>query len=152
MQPLSEGDKIAHSSRLCRFTIQQYGDMRTMSLGVPGVSGKRVVLRTGLNIVPELQVTVYHLTVLPNDVQPLTSLYCDENHEVKTASQWCLKRGITFSKSHSATHAPMITAQSVRYPVYLLICANARITLSGLQCPMLLGDGMHHHLYSIYRD
>ena len=127
--------------------------MRTMSLGVPGVSGKRVVSRTGLNIVPELQVTVYPLlTILPNDVQPLTRLYCDEHYEVKTASQWCLIRGVTFSKSHGATHAPMITAQSIRYPVYLLICANARIILSGLQCPMLLGDGMHHYLYSIYRD
>lgn len=128
--------------------------MRTMSLGVrPGVSGKRVVSRTGLKIVPELQVTVYPLlTVLPNDVQPLTRLYCDEHYEVKTASQWCLTRGVTFSKSHGATHAPMITAQSIRYHVYLLICANARTILSGLQCPMLLGDSMHHYLCSIHRD
>jgi len=59
MQPLSgEGHKIVHPSSPCLFPIQQGGDMRIVSLRVPEGSGKRVLLRTGLSIVPELEVTV----------------------------------------------------------------------------------------------
>ena len=46
----------------------------------------------------------------------------------------------------------MITAQSVRYPAHLFICASVRVIISGPQCPMLLGDSVHHYLHSVHLD
>lgn len=117
---------------------------------VPEGPGKRVVLRTSLSIVPVPEVTAYLFTVLTNYARPLISLYFDKKYEVKTPNQWCPKQGIPFSKSQGVSHVLMITAQSVRYPIHLLISANSRVIVSGPPCPMLLGDSVHHHHHSIH--
>ena len=118
---------------------------------VPEGSGKPVMFRTALTIVLELEVKVYRFTVLTNDAQPLTSLYCDKNYKVKTSDHWCLKQRVPFSKSHGAPHVLMITAQSVQYPMHLLNCAIARVAVSGPQCLMLFGESVYHYLHSIHR-
>jgi hypothetical protein len=54
----------------------------------------------------------------------------------------------------SFTHAALqvaITAQSARFIVHLLICANARLIIGCPRNTMLLGDHMHGHLHWIPR-